>query len=472
MPLFPLFVKLDGRACLVVGAGSVGESKIASLLEAGAKVRVISPNATRTVQGWAAQGHIEWAPRRFEPQDLEGVFLVVAAIPAGDVSASVHEEARRRGVLCNSVDDPAHCDFYYPAIVKRGDFQIAISTSGLSPALAQRLRKELEAQFGPEYETWLNELGRIRQALFSDAMDPEDRKRLLHELASEEALETYLNGLGLKTALGPELAKPSAISLEPAAKRGKVLLIGAGPGDPELLTLKALRALGTADVVLHDDLVPAEVLELVPPNAEVKNVGKRHGEHHTTQEQINAQLLQYAKAGRTIVRLKGGDVSIFGRANEEIDALRSAGLAVDVVPGVTAASAAAASASVSLTDRRASSAVVFVTAQTCQGSARPDWRALVSTGGTLAIYMPGLHYARLAGDLLSAGLDAETPCLVVSCASQDHESKVGTTLSGLAAVERLPAPAIVIVGEVVRQKNPLKAMSHEPWAMSNEAREG
>ena len=352
MSLFPLFVKLDGRACLVVGAGPLGESKVASLLDAGATVRVVSPIATETVRRWAEEGRVAWVQREFEPQDLDGVFLVVAALPAGDVLTSIYAEARKHGVLCNAVDDPSHCDFYYPAIVKRGDFQIAISTNGQSPALAQRIRQELELQFGPEYERWLEELGRVRDTLFRTAMDPDDRKRLLHELASEEALERYLKGLGLRAeGLGPraedsasELSGPKPEARSP--KPGKVFLVGAGPGDPELLTLKALRLLGTADVVLHDDLVPSDVLELVPPNARVQNVGKRHAEPHIAQEEINALLVRHAKAGLTVVRLKGGDVSIFGRANEEMDALRDAGVEFEVVPGVTAVSGAAAAAAV------------------------------------------------------------------------------------------------------------------------------
>jgi len=464
MALFPLFVKLDGRLCLVVGAGSVGESKIASLLDAGASVRVVSPSATEAVRGWAEEGRLEWVSRRFEPEDLDGVFLVVAALPAGESLTSIFAEARRRDVLCNAVDDPLHCDFYYPAVVKRGEFQIAISTGGHSPALAQRIRQELEAQFGPDYGPWLEEIGRVRQALFAVPMDPDERKRLLHELASREAFERYrtrdrlqapgtekkgdsphFSGAQRKWGLSPFSPKPEARSPKPP----KVFLIGAGPGDPELLTLKALRLLGTADVVLHDDLVPADVLELVSPTARVQSVGKRHGDRHISQDAINTLLVEQANAGLTVVRLKGGDVSIFGRANEEMDALRAAGVEFEVVPGVTAASGAAAAAAVSLTDRRTSSALVLVTAQTCKGNARPDWRALVSLGATMAIYMPGDRYARVADALLSAGLDPQMPCLVVSRASQADEAAVETTVGGLASTEPLPAPAILIVGEVV-----------------------
>lgn len=465
MALFPLFLKLEGRLCLVVGAGPVGESKISGLLAAGAEVRVVSPSATDRVQAWAAQGRIAWVERRFQPQDLDGAFLVVAALPMGEALTGLFDEARRRGVLCNAVDDPSHCDFYYAAVVKRGELQIAISTNGCSPALAQRIRQELEARFGPEYERWLDELGRVRQALFAVPMDSDDRKRLLHELASVDAFERFVKTTTGVTEVTENHLKDSVSSMSsvvkssyppPAARRlppGKVFLVGAGPGDPELLTLKAHRLLGVADVVLHDDLVPAELLELVPPSVRLQSVGKRHGVAHISQDEINALLVDHARAGLRVVRLKGGDVSIFGRANEEMDALAAAGVEVEIVPGVSAVSGAAAAAAVSLTDRRASSSLILVTAQTCKGNARPDWRALVSAGGTLAIYMPGERYDRIASELLSAGLDARTPCLVVSRASRPDETLVETTLNDLASREHLPDPAIVLVGEVVRRRN-------------------
>ena len=186
MGLFPMFVRLEGRACLVVGAGSVAESKIRSLLDAGANVRVVAPQANTIVATWAHANLITWEAREFSPVDLEGIFLVVSATSSKDVNENVFQEARRRNVICNVVDDPPHCDFYYPAVVQRGELQIAISTGGLSPALAQRLRKELEEQYGPEYAAWVNDLGRARQELFARDMDTEKRRELLHELAARQ----------------------------------------------------------------------------------------------------------------------------------------------------------------------------------------------------------------------------------------------------------------------------------------------
>ncbi|HJY85490.1 MAG TPA: bifunctional precorrin-2 dehydrogenase/sirohydrochlorin ferrochelatase [Candidatus Acidoferrales bacterium] len=185
MALFPMFVKLEGRPCLVVGAGRVAEAKIRSLLATGAAVRVVGRSPTSAVKGWARTGRISWAPREFDPGDLDGVVVVVSAT-SPEVNERVCREARRRGVLANVVDEPLHCDFYYPAVVRRGDLQIAISTGGNSPALAQRLRKELEKRFGPEYESWVRELGKERKKLLEQAMDPRHRRRLLHRMASQE----------------------------------------------------------------------------------------------------------------------------------------------------------------------------------------------------------------------------------------------------------------------------------------------
>ncbi len=195
MSLFPMFVKLEGRKCLVVGAGTVAQGKIESLLHARASVCVVAPEATALVQIWSAEGLIHWKPRSFELADLHDTFLVVVATSFPEVNAAVFNNARSRNILCNSVDDPEHCDFYYPAVVRRGKLQLAISTEGNSPALAQKLRKDLEEQFGPEYESWLDELGEARRQLFATNMDPEDRRQKLHELASREPAKASVKEL-------------------------------------------------------------------------------------------------------------------------------------------------------------------------------------------------------------------------------------------------------------------------------------
>jgi uroporphyrin-III C-methyltransferase / precorrin-2 dehydrogenase / sirohydrochlorin ferrochelatase len=420
MPLFPIFVKLQGREVLLVGAGPIGESKVTGLLSAGASITVVAPTVTSAIEALAKEGRLQWHQREFEPNDLAGMTLVVAAVPK-DIARQVYGAARARGVLCNSVDDTENCDFYYPAVVNRGDLQIAISTGGHSPALAQRLRIELEQQFGPEYAEWIQYLGSSRRDLFAEEMDPEVRKQKLHALA----------------------AGPIGDGRQPT---GHVYLIGAGPGDPELLTLKALRILGQADVVLHDDLLTPEILELIPPAARIECVGKRHGARQITQHDINRRLCDYGSSGQQVVRLKGGDGSIFGRASEEMDALREAGVPFSIVPGVTAASGAAAAAGVSLTDRRLGSALVFLTAQRCKGNPAPNWKAVAALGGTTAIYMPGGHEADLARQLIDAGMAADTPCFVVARASRPDETVVETTLGEIPGLRQLPAPALLLIG--------------------------
>jgi uroporphyrin-III C-methyltransferase/precorrin-2 dehydrogenase/sirohydrochlorin ferrochelatase len=407
---------------LLVGAGLVGESKIAGLLAAGAAVTVVAPRATASIAKWADEGKLQWHARAFQPADLDGKALVVAAVPA-DVASGIFIEARARGILCNSVDDPDHCDFYYGAVVNRGDLQIAISTNGQSPALAQRLRQELEQQFGPEYADWLTRLGDARLEMFALDIDPDVRRERLHQIAGAKAFQEF-------------------------SERGHVFLVGAGPGDPELLTLKALRILGQADVVLHDDLLTPEILELMPPTARVECVGKRHGDRQITQDEINRRLRVYAQAGETVVRLKGGDGAIFGRASEEMDALRAAHVPFTIVPGVTAASGAAAAAGVSLTDRRLGSALVFLTAQRCKGNPPPNWKALAALGGAAAIYMPGGHEADLARQLMDAGLPGDTPCTVVAKATRPDQQVVETTLAGLPDIAALPAPTLLLIGVV------------------------
>jgi precorrin-2 dehydrogenase / sirohydrochlorin ferrochelatase len=194
MSLFPMFLKLQGRLCLVAGAGSIAESKIESLLAADAKIRVVAPRASEKVSDWAGQGLISLKQREFRPTDLDGIFMVIAATSSRKLNETIFRNAQQRNVLCNAVDDPEHCDFYYPAVVRRGDLQIAISTAGRSPALAQRLRRELEAQFGPEYADWINQLGSIRGNLFEIEIDPERRRRLLHKIASRNVRSLFHKG--------------------------------------------------------------------------------------------------------------------------------------------------------------------------------------------------------------------------------------------------------------------------------------
>ena len=232
--------------------------------------------------------------------------------------------------------------------------------------------------------------------------------------------------------------------------KGKVYLVGAGPGDPDLLTVKALRLLETADVVLHDDLVASEILKLIPASAKAQNVGKRCGKKSLQQEEINFLMIGFADSGLTVVRLKSGDPMIFGRAGEEIEALRRAGIEYEIVPGVTSALGAASVAEIPLTHRRFSSAVVFITGHQAVGSEAANWKQLAASGATLVIYMPGRDYSGVAANLKHAGLSSDTPCAIVSRAATANQQAYRTTIGELAAAPALPAPSLLVVGEVVR----------------------
>lgn len=430
--LFPLFLKLAGRGCLVVGGGAVAEAKMRGLVRCSADVRVVAPEATQGIREAATSGRIAWEPRPFLPSDLAEVFLVVAATNSTELHEEIFRRCRQKGVLCNAVDEPSRCDFYYPAVVRRGALQIAISTAGHSPFLAQRLRRELEEQFGSEYGPWIEEIGRQRRELFDSDISSESRRAILKELSSERAFAEFRARRNSSTQ----------------NNRGKVYFVGAGPGDPDLLTRKAWNALRSADVVLHDALVSPEVLGIVPAEAILCDVGKRCGAKSITQEEIHALLIGYASVAKRVVRLQGGDPLIFGRAGEEISALRDAGVDFEIIPGVTAASAAAASAQIALTDRRAASQLVFLSAHRREGEFERDLKSAPRTGATLVIYMPGSDYDRLARALRDAGISETTPCLIVSQASAPHESIYRTNLASLASVPALPTPALLIVGAV------------------------
>lgn len=432
MTLFPVFVKLAGRRCLVVGAGTVGQAKIRSLLDAGAIVDVVAPHATAEVEEWAGRGNVRWEKRDFQSSDLDDAFFVIAATNSSETNAVIFRESQQRKVLCNSVDDPQNCDFYYPAVVRRGDLQIAISTAGKSPALAQRLRKDFEAQFGPEYGDWLDELGHARNDLFAQPIDPEQRKQLLHSLASHDSFDS------------------AQTRTRATGRTGKVFLVGAGPGDAELLTLKAARLLKSAEVVLHDELVGPDVMALIPATAEVENVGKRCGQKSARQEYINARLIHHASLGRQVVRLKGGDPLLFGRAGEEIEALRKAQIDFEIVPGVTAALAAAAVTQIPLTHRHVSSALMVLTSHHSKPEESDPWPAQIPLNVTLVVYMPGYAYEATKQKLLRSGLSGRTPCAVISKATSPQEQVYRTTIADLHFAPKLPAPTLLVVGDVVR----------------------
>ena len=441
MQLLPIFLRLEGRPALLVGAGNVALEKIGSLLKTGLHLRVIAPEARQEVQALAAEGTLEWVQREFLQDDLNGMFLVIAATDKPDVNAAVYQAAIERNVPCNSVDDIPNCDFYFGSVVRRGDLQVAISTAGESPALTQRLRREIDEQLPQDLGPWLAELGALRREVLATHPRGEERKLLLHELAQRQICDSPSCATRRLAAAPLQQPLPGEV--------GRVSLVGAGPGDPELLTVRATRLIRSAHVVLHDDLVSQAILDLAAPEAEIVNVGKRCGLKSITQDEINALMVEYAQSGRTVVRLKSGDPLLFGRAAEEMAALRDAGVPFDVVPGITAGIAAASSIGCSLTSRTAASNVIFSTGHHAQSHNHAPLPAMEDA--TRVVYMPGRALNLLALEWMQAGLSEDLPCAVVSRASQPDEQVQYTTLGKLSSLESVQAPSLLIAGWAVAE---------------------
>lgn len=436
MTMLPIFLKLDNRHCLLVGAGSIALEKIGSLLATGLRLHIVAPEANTQIQQMASDGAVEWIQKAWEPSDLDGMFLVIAATNDPAVNQAVYHAATEKRVLCNSVDDVPNCDFYFGSVVSRGDLQIAISTAGQSPAVAQRLRREIDQQLPQDIGPWLESLGSLRREVLATHPRGEARKSLLHQLAQRQICDS--DACPSRQLARAPLPQPSTVA------RGTVSLVGAGPGDPELLTLKALRAIQKADVILHDDLVPPAILSVASTHAEIVNVGKRCGSKNITQEEINALMIRHARNKQTVVRLKSGDPLVFGRAAEEIDELNAAGIPFEIVPGITAAFAAAAALGRSLTDRRCASSVVFSAGQHAQSHNNAPLPQIEDA--TRVVYMPGRDLALLAEQWLLEGLPADFPCAVISHAAQPAQQVHYTTLDSLALLPQVTAPSLLIAG--------------------------
>jgi uroporphyrin-III C-methyltransferase len=461
MSMLPIFLKLTGRRCLLVGAGNVALEKIGSLLRTGVRLTVVAPEARPEVRELAHDGKLAWIQRKFAESDLEGNFLVITATDSPAVNAAVYRGCLERNIICNSVDDIPNCDFYFGSVVSRGDLQIAISTAGESPALAQRLRREIDEQLPEDLGGWLRNLGQLRREVLEIQPRSEARKALLHQLAQRQVCESEScpsRQMAFAPQPEPKPAHPYTLTQKrdqqtrlPDSRpvKGKVYLVGAGPGDPDLLTLKAARLIQQAEVVLHDDLVPQAILDLASPRAEIVNVGKRCGIKSITQDEINALMVEHARAGRSVVRLKSGDPLVFGRAAEEMAALAEAEIYFEIVPGITAAFAAAAEIQCSLTDRNSASNVIFSTGHHAQSHNHAPLPHIEDA--TRVVYMPGRDLTLLAAQWLDEGLPDDFPCVIVSRAAQPDQEVRSTTLGLLGEAEAALAPSLLIAGWAVRE---------------------
>lgn len=451
MDFLPIFLNIKGRRCLVVGAGSVALRKASVLSEAGAQVRVIAPALS---EGFADLPNIEYIAARFEPQHLDGVVLVIAATDDRSVNKQVFDLASARNLPVNVVDDPQLCSFIMPAILDRSPLMVAFSSGGASPVLTRMMRGKLESLIPQNYS---------RLAAFAERFREQVKLRVTNPAKRRIFWENALEGVVSEKVLTGDEASAEAmlqqmLESEDNILRGEVYLVGAGPGDPDLLTFRALRLMQKADVVVYDNLVAKPIVEMARRDAERIYVGKKRDDHTLPQEEINALLVRLAKEGKRVLRLKGGDPFIFGRGGEEIETLAAHNIPFQVVPGITAASGVASYAGIPLTHRDHAQSCVFVTGHLKDGTMNLDWDALARPRQTVVVYM-GLHgLDTLCGELVAHGLPDTTPIAIVQQGTtRNQRVYTGTlaTLPEIARREQPQAPTLIIVGGVVSLREKL-----------------
>lgn len=449
----PLFVDLHARPCLVVGGGEVAARKVDALLTVGARVRVVAPALGAALQAQVAADAVEHLARGFEPDDVDGMLLIVCATDDRTVNRQVAQAAEAAGRLVNVVDDTELSAALFPSIVRRGALTVAVSTGGAAPVLARLVRSRIDALLSHSLGDLTALAARWRGRVQSRLATLGARRRLW-----ERVLDTgspVLDALDAGDAAGAETAMRAALDAAADAQSramGHVSLVGAGPGDPALLTLRAVRVLQAADIILHDRLVHPDILALARRDAQCEDVGKHTGADHTAaQAAINTRLVELARAGLRVVRLKGGDPFIFGRGAEELEALRAHGIAFDIVPGITAALGCAAYAGIPLTKRAIAQQVTLVTAHCAKSIDRLDWPLLAQARHTVVFYMGVGHAALIERRLLEGGRAGDTPVALIERGTTATQRVTHTTLVALAATVEgaaVQAPALIVVGEV------------------------
>lgn len=450
MQFLPIFLNVRAQTCLVVGGGDVAYRKAVLLDRAGARLRVVAPEICVELESLVIAGAGELRVRGFEEQDMEGVFLAVGATDDEEVNAAVSVAAKSRGLPVNVVDKPSLCSFIVPAIVDRSPVVIAISSGGASPVLTRKLKEKLETMVPAAYGRLALLLGGYRGRVKSVVTDFKRRTRFWEALLSGPLSEMVLAGKEdeARRYIEQQLSESDSIVVQ-----GEVFLVGAGPGDPDLLTLKALRLMQEADVVLYDRLVSKEIMARVRPDAEKINVGKERSNHLVPQEEINDLLVRLAQEGKKVLRLKGGDPFIFGRGGEEIDRLAEARIPFQVIPGITAASGCACYAGIPLTHRDCSQSVRFVTGHLKNDTIDLDWPNLANENQTVVFYMGLVGLDTICEQLIVHGMSADMPIALVQQGTTPNQKVVIGTLKTMPAIVKMTevqAPTIIIVGRVVK----------------------
>ncbi|NNL06736.1 MAG: uroporphyrinogen-III C-methyltransferase [Gammaproteobacteria bacterium] len=457
MDYLPIFYRIRQRSCLVVGGGSVAARKVSLLRKAGADVTVVSPELCDELQQLASSNKIDYLNRGYVENDLDDCVMVIAATDQRDVNEQISAHALSRSLPVNVVDNIALCSFIMPSIIDRSPLQIAVSTGGSSPVLARLIRTRLEGLIPTAYGKLGALVESFRSRVKSAFPNVEQRRHFWETILEGTVAELVFSGhddqarVMLEQAIENGSASPRIV--------GEVFLVGAGPGDPDLLTFRALRLMQKADVVVYDRLVSPAIMELVRRDAEIVYVGKERDKHTMKQGNINQLLVRLAKEGKRVLRLKGGDPFIFGRGGEEIETLAQENIPFQIVPGITAASGCSSYAGIPLTHRDYAQSCVFVTGHLKDGSVDLNWKALAHPNQTVVFYM-GLHGApTLCKELVAHGLPAATPVALVEQGTTPQQRVFTATLETLLDViadEDIKPPTLIIVGDVVTLHDKLK----------------
>lgn len=456
MDYFPLFLKLQDQPCLVVGAGEIAARKISLLGRAGAKITVIARDFSDAVTEMAHELSLNCQQKYFEASDVTGFKLVISATDNVQTNRKVSEAASEQGILVNVVDTPSLCSFIFPAIIDRSPIIIAVSSGGASPVLARLLRARIESAIPSAYGKLAQLAESFRSEVKKRIANPAQRRIFWEQILQGKVAELVFTGQEQQAELELHQALVNAATQNPAA--GEVYLVGAGPGDPDLLTFRALRLMQQADVVVYDRLVAPAILDLVRRDAQKIYVGKQRDNHSMPQESINHLLADLAKQGKRVVRLKGGDPFIFGRGGEEIATLMEQGVNFQVVPGITAGSGCATYAGIPLTHRDHAQSCTFVTGHLKDGSIDLNWQQLAAPNQTLVIYMGLIGLPKICESLIAHGAPSDLPIALIEQGTTTRQRVVTGTLSTMPSIVEnytIKPPTLMIVGTVVSLRKQL-----------------
>jgi len=456
MDFLPIFLNVKGARCLVVGGGAVAARKAGLLLGCGARVAVVAPQLCESLAAEKAAGRIEHVSARFEDAHLAGAAVVIAATDDHAVNAAVSKAAKARDLPVNVVDSPELCSFIFPSIVDRSPMIVAVSSGGASPVLARLMRAKLETMIPAAYGRLAQLAHDLRDRVKQHFANPAQRRIFWEKMLGGTFADLALAGKESQARIHFEHSLAADRDVPPT---GEVYLVGAGPGNPDLLTFRAMKLMQQADVVVHDNLVSSAIVELCRRDAQRIYVGKQRDNHTLRQEDINVLLVRLAQEGKRVLRLKGGDPFIFGRGGEEIETLTAHGVSFEVVPGITAAAGVASYAGIPLTHRDYAQACVFVTGHLKDGTMDLDWDALARPRQTIVFYMGLLGLPVLCRELVAHGLPGSTPAAIVQQGTTYKQRVlIGTlaTLPGLANDAQIKPPTLIIVGKVVGLHDRLK----------------